>query len=349
MALEYSFKTGRRLKISIGQFCSTKSMSKASQLIWWWRLVFWFTMLDGFKCNSFLHITTTAPHCGLRPDRGQLSFVLLESFHGTNINKNPSFINNRADTTCRQASRKKLSQEVGVDPSWKNGCDKIASNDASQWETFNQSSQLKRAGGILYRRSVLTKEEFESIKREVESLSLKPELNSVANHRLGAQLDPLGDTYSILSHGSLYQWINSILKTESDEKKMILSDQVPVDLRVYEKKGAGMEWHVDDVLFEPEPQVEVILTLDNDSDCKTCWIQNGREEILETEPNSALVLLAGQVRHKVAPLKHGRRRILKFVYCRTGSHFIPGSEIHIGKFHNKALRTKMKHKGKRKG
>jgi len=183
----------------------------------------------------------------------------------------------------------------------------------------------------------------------VESLSLKPELNSVANHRLGAQLEPSGDTYSILSHGSLYQWINSILKTESDEKKMVLSDQVPVDLRVYEKKGAGMEWHVDDVLFEPEPQVEVILTLDNDSDCKTCWIKNGREEILETEPNSALVLLAGQVRHKVAPLKHGRRRILKFVYCRTGSHFIPGSEIHIGKFHNKPLRTKVKHKGKRKG
>lgn len=32
-----------------------------------------------------------------------------------------------------------------------------------------------------------------------------------------------------------------------------------------------MGWHVDDVLYEPEAQIEVVYTIENTSDCYTMW------------------------------------------------------------------------------
>ena len=44
----------------------------------------------------------------------------------------------------------------------------------------------------------------------------------------------------------------------------------PIEARVY-KRGGEMEWHRDDVLYA-EPQVELVLTLENDSDSQTQWV-----------------------------------------------------------------------------
>lgn len=98
-------------------------------------------------------------------------------------------------------------------------------------------------------------------------------------------------------------------------------------MRVYGKPGSGMDWHTDDVLYAP-PQIEAVLTIDNDSDCVTMWEEKSadgsstRMEGVETEPNSILLVRAGGVRHKVTPLKKGQRVILKFVYVREGSDFV---------------------------
>jgi hypothetical protein len=89
---------------------------------------------------------------------------------------------------------------------------------------------------------------------------------------------------------------------------------------VYDKLGAGMDWHVDDVLYDP-PQLEVVWTLENTSDCTTRWITGGKEAIVETDPNSVLLLQAGGVSHRVTSLKRGRRTIVKCAFCSKHAVF----------------------------
>ena len=147
-------------------------------------------------------------------------------------------------------------------------------------------------------------------------------------------------------------------------------------VRVYEQKGAGMEWHIDDVLYNPE-QIEVVYTVDNTSDCSTLWcphdqqqqeqqrepllpttnndgeqqkpkkkqkhsINNNNIQSVQTTPNSALIIKAGGVRHKVSPLTVGRRTILKMAFVREYAVLDKSMEGHAS-HHNHG---KKKHKNK---
>ena len=109
-----------------------------------------------------------------------------------------------------------------------------------------------------------------------------------------------------------------------------------------------MEWHVDDIIYQNTKQIEVVLTLENTSDCCTMWRphdqpvilaaaastsskededddlntsgtmkreqennnSNSNEEFrvesVQTTPNSAILIKAGGVQHKVSPLSYGR-------------------------------------------
>jgi hypothetical protein len=102
-----------------------------------------------------------------------------------------------------------------------------------------------------------------------------------------------------------------------------------------------MEWHVDDVIYQNTKQIEVVFTLENTSDCCTMWrphdqpilaaistttssqqedsITSGRKqennnkdnnnfrvESVQTTPNSAILIKAGSVEHKVSSLSYGR-------------------------------------------
>ena len=97
-----------------------------------------------------------------------------------------------------------------------------------------------------------------------------------------------------------------------------------------------MEWHVDDIIYQNTKQIEVVFTLENTSDCCTMWrphdqpiltasseedlitssCGNGRKqenndnkyrvESVQTTPNSAILIKAGGVLHKVSPLSYGR-------------------------------------------
>ena len=114
-----------------------------------------------------------------------------------------------------------------------------------------------------------------------------------------------------------------------------LSTDVPVELRVYEKPGAGMDWHVDDVLYDPTPQLEVVLTLENTSDCRTMFKVSGisnvcdnNVQIVETDVNSSLIILAGGAPHCVTSLKHGTRAILKCAYVDPSATFLQQDMVH---------------------
>ena len=57
--------------------------------------------------------------------------------------------------------------------------------------------------------------------------------------------------------------VNRAVNDRNDgRRKLVLSKEIPIKVWVYERTGAGMDWHVDDILFSPE-QVEVIFTVEN--------------------------------------------------------------------------------------
>ena len=240
-------------------------------------------------------------------------------------------------------------------------------SDSMSWKDYprhySQKPHVKKflKHGIFYKTSLLTKSEFQIVQEELSSLSLnlvKETTSSVAHNRIGAQLPPDCKIVEMIanSQGSFAKIMNEIMTDESangtDCVNMVLSNTVPVEMRIYEQKGAGMQLHYDDVLFSPE-QIEVVFTVENNSDCVTGWEEfNSNEEAnwkeVETEPNSAIILIAGTkgARHAVSTLKSGKRIILKFVFVREGALFLDGAEKNSKQF--ASSKGKRQKKAKRK-
>jgi hypothetical protein len=165
----------------------------------------------------------------------------------------------------------------------------------------------------------------------------------------------LYDIFGRVGGGSMHALVNAMSISESSElttsddddcdaprEIMILAPDIPMELRIYETHGAGMGWHIDDVLYKPRPQIEIIYTVDNTSDCCTMWrcCTNGRNDVtsIQTTPNSALLLQAGGVEHKVSPLTYGKRTILKMAYIpKMGTMFDANMSKHTSHY-NKSLR-----------
>ena len=116
-----------------------------------------------------------------------------------------------------------------------------------------------------------------------------------------------------------------------------------------------MEWHTDDILYNP-PQVEVVLTLENTSDCCTMWKPHNRMkhpqagektytkiESVQTTPNSGLILKAGGVEHRVSSLGVGRRVILKLAFVREGALMLEDMVMHSS-HHANGIKGKNKRK-----
>ncbi|KAL7541829.1 hypothetical protein ACHAXR_011255 [Thalassiosira sp. AJA248-18] len=250
------------------------------------------------------------------------------------------------------------------------------------WKQYALQQKYKRAGGILYKQSALTPHEYTSIRdallqsiMDSKMMMEEEKESSFATNRIGAEISKSSEIYEVLSceEGSLCRLVNSLADADADgddvvKKKMVLAP----DVRIYEKAGAGMEWHIDDILYRPE-QIEVVLTLENNSDCWTMWRQPHHDQHLlssisssssssssdgqhhqhqqqydiqstQTTPNSALIIKAGGVEHKVSPLKTGKRIILKMAFVRQGAVMEKGMESHVSHHDQKTKARKKKKK-----
>ena len=218
---------------------------------------------------------------------------------------------------------------------------------AKQEDSFDQEyhpksrkSLLEKSGAVLYRKSVFSPEELAVIRKEVSTCMkyLQEECSSsIAQKRYGATLPTDSSVVKLFKTGSLHR-----LMEKATGKVCELSSDIPVEIRTYEREGAGMAWHVDDTLYDPE-QIEVVWTLENDSDCKTLWKEVGTEQLhsVETEPNSAIILSAGGASHCVTHLKYGKRVILKCAYIEQGAVFREG-------LHKNQFDKQRKHKKKQR-
>ena len=167
--------------------------------------------------------------------------------------------------------------------------------------------------------------------------SLTKERSSIAQNRLGATLtrDQTSETLGILENGSISKLVQRLSDSSyhnGSQRKIALAREIPVEVRLYEQVGASMAWHQDDILYDP-PQLELIFTVENNSDCVTMWKMGSTEEqndticSQETHANSLLLLLAGGPEHCVTSLKRGRRVILKCAYVYEGATYI-GQDDH---------------------
>ena len=238
-------------------------------------------------------------------------------------------------------------------------------NEYSKFK-YNRNSNLRKQfqrDRILYKKSILSPSEFQIIQNEVSNIPKKylqnEKSNTVARDRIGMSLAADCEIVRVLSceDGSLHKIINDIATgtraNESDndksKRRMVLSKVVPVELRIYEKLGSGMEWHVDDALYNPE-QIEIVFTIENNSDCVTKWedLNNKQQDHqhraveVETEANSAIIIKAGPsgVPHFVSALKTGRRSILKLVFIEEGSTFLDDAKDHINQFSSSKKKNK---------
>lgn len=203
-----------------------------------------------------------------------------------------------------------------------------------------RKSLLEKHGNALYKGSIFSPEEYTIIRQELSHCMeyLQEESkSSIAQNRLGTTIAPDSGIIQILKTGSLHRLVEKVTGEVYE-----LSPDLPVEVRSYEREGAGMSWHVDDVLYYP-PQIEVIWTLENDSDCVTMWKETNTDRMrtIETEPNSVVLLLAGGASHCVTHLKRGKRIILKCAYAKKGSSYLSG--LHQNQFEgNKRRRRKKK-------
>lgn len=213
-------------------------------------------------------------------------------------------------------------------PSFLGGSGTVVPEPSSSYTSRIPRDKLDKAGGVLYRQSVFTNEEYSTILKEVSSLMThldEETTSSVAQKRLGAVLPRDSDTVRILEEGNLSKLVQRAVAGDGDASNnhIKLSTNLPVEVRLYGKVGAGMAWHVDDILYDP-PQVEVVITLENSSDCVTMWKDGHEIKSKETDPNSALLLKAGGASHCVTSLKYGRRVILKCAYISSEAEFQEG-------------------------
>jgi len=253
---------------------------------------------------------------------------------------------------------------------------------SARWQDERETRALRRRyerdGGILHQRSALTPEEFRIATDALRSIMMGTETtsktrmlkdedgrSSFATNRMGAIISNTETAAGSVLYdafgregGSMHRLVNAVASSSaafySDDDDddgddggggddMVLAPDVPIEVRVYEKPGAGMGWHVDDVLYRPVPQVEVVYTMENTSDCLTSWRttsppteERGRRVVttegcegiattttsVRTTPNSVLILGAGGVEHMVTPLTYGKRTILKMAFVRrTGTDF----------------------------
>jgi hypothetical protein len=117
-----------------------------------------------------------------------------------------------------------------------------ADSQMIDWAQYSLRQSYKKAGGILYKQSILTPAEFNAVQMAIDQMNLKltdEKESSFATNRMGAVIEKDSDVYRILScsEGSLCRLVNGLADDDdadgSDGEelgKMILSPDIPIEV-----------------------------------------------------------------------------------------------------------------------
>lgn len=98
-----------------------------------------------------------------------------------------------------------------------------------------------------------------------------------------------------------------------------VSREIPVEHRLYFTGSNGMDWHRDERLL-PGKYYEIVWTLHNDSDSVFQWSQWGFTRTVRPVTGTVMWVRPEEISHRVTPVTHGSREILKFVIVPTGMY-----------------------------
>ncbi len=110
------------------------------------------------------------------------------------------------------------------------------SSPTKDWDLYKLQQKYNRSGGMLYKQSVLTPHEYNTILNELQVLNLRMEdenESSFATKRVGARISKCSEIYTVLSskEGSLCRLVNSLAcEDDNDGGRMILAPDIPVEV-----------------------------------------------------------------------------------------------------------------------
>ena len=133
--------------------------------------------------------------------------------------------------------------------------------------------------------------------------------HSFAAGRRSAMVPVMDKAYGVFSGEQVIEQLKLITSCE-----YLRCGDYPVEARLY-LPGAEMQWHRDVRLYEV-PQLELIFTVDNDSNATTQWLgSDGVVRSITPKTNSLLLFTADGAWHRVVQATEGERTIIKALYC----------------------------------
>ncbi|CAE8662613.1 unnamed protein product, partial [Polarella glacialis] len=193
--------------------------------------------------------------------------------------------------------------------------------EAQQLSTLPEQNEVYKANDhVIYREDFFDVATFAAIKAETQRLWRSKDIEANCNldgkNRLGGYILDLqrrdSSLYNLIYGNEPFRrWVSAV----NGEGAMWPSD-FPIELREYGRKSKGMGCHPDLQMYAvPRKDLEFAFTVDNDSRCNvTFWDAAGQQHLVQTKPNSMMMVRVNAATHCVSPTDGGTRSILKFIY-----------------------------------
>lgn len=151
------------------------------------------------------------------------------------------------------------------------------------------------------------KNKFKKIKSLLSNINLKNDIRVPSRKSLCLKNNKHKELYDLIyNDNKLKSLITKIYK-----KNYINDPDFPIEYRKYPNKSSGMNWHEDLSMFSPDC-LELVLTIENKSNSKFLWNENGKIKNIKPEENTLIIVKPSTVLHSVSKV-NGFRTILKYI------------------------------------
>lgn len=174
---------------------------------------------------------------------------------------------------------------------------------------LNYKPYYKYKNELLIGNNFYSQNDFDRLGTLLKSVKLKNDLRISSRKTRCLQYKDYKEIYRIIYNKNIFKKVQTLLSGYPPLKQI---PDFPAEYRLYSSGSIGMHWHKDSSLFAPDC-LEIILTIENTSDMKFLWKENGVIKSAVPRPNSLIIVKPGTVLHAVSPSTRGTRTILKYI------------------------------------